>query len=337
MSTQVILCRTLREVTIIIALFLILTSSLLIADDKKSISALGFVEPHNGITHLSGTTSAIVSELRVGEGDEVKAGEVIALLDNYLILQATVKQVEAEVSILKARLKEVKAGVSKAKIKAQKARVNRFKTEFNTATTKCDRAIILQRKQAISRVEHEDKCLKKRSLKEQLNEAQATLISIAEVRKVTVTVAKTQLIKAKAVLVTSKAELEHAIIRAPIAGRILKIHTKSGERIDAEGIVELGQTASMWVRAEVYETDISKVSLGQQAIITSDAFVGKLQGTVKKVGLLIGKKQVKSVNLSASSDSRVVEVQIKLSDKDSLTVARLTNLQVTVIINARKD
>ncbi|HAA30372.1 MAG TPA: HlyD family secretion protein, partial [Cyanobacteria bacterium UBA8553] len=42
--------------------------------------------------------------------------------------------------------------------------------------------------------------------------------------------------------------------------RILKIHTRPGETVDAkEGIAELGQTDQMLVVAEVYESDISKV------------------------------------------------------------------------------
>ena len=320
-----------------IILFSILISFASIAEAKNGISALGFIEPENGIINLSANSTSIVAELRVATGDEVKAGQILALLDNYKTLQASVKQVEAEIAILNARLNEVKAGASKEKIKAQKERVRRFKIELKTADAKCHRAEILLNKQAISRVEKEDKCLKKQSLQGQLREAQATLKSVAEVRGVTVTVSKAELAKSKAVLVKTKAKLEQAVVRAPVAGRILKIHTKTGERIDSQGILQLGQTASMWVRAEVYETDINKVSVGQQATITSDGFLGELKGTVEKIGWLIGKKQVKPLNPSASSDSRVVEIKIKLSEKDSPKVSRLTNLQVTVVIKTTKQ
>jgi HlyD family secretion protein len=59
-----------------------------------------------------------------------------------------------------------------------------------------------------------------------------------------------------------------------------------------EGIAELGQTDQMIVVAEVYESDIRKVRLGQRVTITSEgkAFEGELRGTVSQIGLKLAKK-----------------------------------------------
>jgi HlyD family secretion protein len=88
----------------------------------------------------------------------------------------------------------------------------------------------------------------------------------------------------------------------------------------------------MYAVAEVYETDISKVRLGQRATITSDAFPAKLQGTVDQIGWEVGKKDVLSTDPAAATDVRVVEVKIGLDSASSQRVAGLTNLQVTVEI-----
>jgi HlyD family secretion protein len=92
----------------------------------------------------------------------------------------------------------------------------------------------------------------------------------------------------------------------------------------------------MYVRAEVYETDITKVRIGQRAKIQSDGIygiLGDLQGTVAEIGLSIGKKDVLGTDPVADVDARVVEVKICLDSKDSQQVAGLTNLQVKAVIN----
>ena len=48
----------------------------------------------------------------------------------------------------------------------------------------------------------------------------------------------------------------------------------------------------MMAVAEVYQTDISKVKLGQTAVITSQAFTGELRGTVSYIGLQVNRQNV---------------------------------------------
>jgi ABC exporter DevB family membrane fusion protein len=113
----------------------------------------------------------------------------------------------------------------------------------------------------------------------------------------------------------------------------LKIHTWPGEAIGSKGILELGKTDQMYVVAEVYQTDIQKVRLGQRATITSDAFSGTFKGTVDQIGLQIFKRDVLSTDPLADTDARVVEVKVRLDPMDSQKVAGLTNIQVNVLIN----
>jgi HlyD family secretion protein len=85
--------------------------------------------------------------------------------------------------------------------------------------------------------------------------------------------------------------------------------------------------------AEVYQTDIAKVKLGQQAVITSQGFTGELRGTVSLIGLQVNRQNVFSNQPGENLDSRVVEVKIHLNAEDSTRVAGLTNLQVQIAIN----
>ncbi len=166
----------------------------------------------------------------------------------------------------------------------------------------------------------------------QVSEAKATLTSIAEIRPVDVAAAKTEVENAIATLKHAQTELAGAYIKAPMAGQIIKIHTRVGEKISASGIADLAQTNQMMAIAEVYQTDIGKVKLGQQAVISSQAFVGELRGTVAQIGLQVNRQNVFSNQPGENLDSRVVEVKISLNPEDSKRVAGFTNLQVQTAI-----
>ncbi|MGI9592521.1 MAG: HlyD family efflux transporter periplasmic adaptor subunit [Myxococcota bacterium] len=131
------------------------------------------------------------------------------------------------------------------------------------------------------------------------------------------------------------AELALEEIRAPIAGQVLEIHARPGERIGREGLLALGETRRMMTVAEVYETDSLGVERGQLARITSPALPEPVPGVVERVGLQIGRQGILDTDPVAKIDSRVVEVRIRLEPESpelAALVASLTNLQVDVEI-----
>ena len=134
---------------------------------------------------------------------------------------------------------------------------------------------------------------------------------------------------ANANLSRAEAEQELSTVRSPITGQVIAVHSREGERVGLDGIVELGETAAMYAVAEVYETDVSRIRLGQRAHIRSMALPHEIGGTVERIGLMIGKKDVLSTDPVADADARVVEVDIRL-DEPAL-VAALTNLRVEVV------
>jgi ABC exporter DevB family membrane fusion protein len=252
---------------------------------------------------------------------------------------------------------------------AQQATIERLKAELLNATKDCDRYRNLYKQGAVTEQDRDYKCLeqktatekvneakvtlykiissrreqiveaqatKKRTvdtLKQRLREAEATLNQTAEVRPVDVAIAQAELRNAQAEIQQAQAELDLAYVRSPKAGQVLKINARAGERVGEKGIVELGQTNRMYVRAEVYETDISRVRVGQKATINSSGFTGKVYGTVEEIGLEVGKKDVLGTDPVADVDARVVEVKIRLEPEDSKKVAGLTNLKVQAVID----
>ena len=174
----------------------------------------------------------------------------------------------------------------------------------------------------------------KNTLQEQIQAAKATLDSIGEVRKVDVIKAQAGVDRAIAAVRQAEEDLELTKVKAPGDGQIIQINAYPGEIVGEEGIVEFAQTSKMMVVAEVYESDIAKVKIGQTATIQSEtgAFTGKIIGTVKQIGLKIGKQDVLSTDPAADVDSRVVEVKIHLDAETSDRVAHLTNSKTIVKI-----
>ncbi|MBV1906102.1 MAG: efflux RND transporter periplasmic adaptor subunit [Pseudomonadales bacterium] len=131
-------------------------------------------------------------------------------------------------------------------------------------------------------------------------------------------------------LAAANASLELAVVRSPLRAQVIEIHAHPGERVGSQGIMELGRTDKMYAVAEVYETDITLVKVGQLAKIQTPAMEKELAGTVDRISLKVGRLDAVGTDPIAKTDARVVEVFILLDDSEA--VSRFTNMQVKVEI-----
>jgi HlyD family secretion protein len=303
----------------------------------SQITSLGRVESSGGSIRLSAPVSfegTRIAKLLVKEGDKVQTGQLLAVLDSRERLRASLAESDAQVKSAQARLGQVKAGAKRADLEAQRAEIARLEAELQTAQANYQRYQQLFEEGALAVSDFDNRRLAVQTVKQQLNRAQATLLSLAEVRSVDVEVARTEVDRAQAATLRAKANMETSYLRAPQDGQVLAINTKPGEVVsdEKEGIMEIGQTGQMYVVAEIYESDIGKVKPGQRAAITSNALDKPLQGTVERLGLRIGKKDVLDSDPTADVDARIIEVKVRLDPASSRRVERLTNLQVKVAI-----
>ncbi len=376
----------------------------------RAVTALGRIEPQGRLIQLAPSPDlggAKIAQLLVKEGDRVKAGETIALLDNYQRANAAVELARQEVKVAEADLAIIKAGAKQGDINAQAANLKRVKAELEgelaadeaeiarlsaqlrtetlekqatsdrlkaelaNAESEFKRYRDLFQEGVISESEFDSRGLavdtaqkavteaqasynrtldtlrqeidrakaiarqNNDTLQEQIVEAEATLDSIGEVREVDVIKAQSEVARAIANLRQAQEDLELTIVKAPKDGQIVKITTYPGEIVGEDGVVEFAQTRKMMVVAEVYESDIAKVKLGQTATIKSEtgAFQGEITGQVSQIGLKIGKQDVLDTDPAADVDSRVLEVKIYLDPQTSERVAHLTNSKAIVKIN----
>ncbi|MDJ0678661.1 MAG: response regulator [Xenococcaceae cyanobacterium MO_167.B52] len=339
--------------------------------EPTAVSALGRIEPEGEIIQLSVSSAAEgsrVEKLLVERGDKVQQGQVVAILDSHNRSRAALESAKADVQIAQANLERVKAGAKQGDIDAQKATINRLEAELRgqIATQQATLARLeaelenaevedrrrqeLYEEGAISSSERDAKRLRVKTVQRQLEEAQETLNrtiettkvqsreakarleSIAEVRAEDVQVARAELAQAKAAVKQAEATLELTEVRSPIDGQVLKVQVRPGEVIGNRGIAEIGKTEQMYVVAEVYETDIKRLKIGQRATVTAASFSEELQGKVAEIGLKVSRQDVFNSDPLADTDNKVVEVKIRLAPESSARVASLSNLQVQVVI-----
>ncbi len=339
---------------------------------RVAITALGRIEPEDKVIELSApnaVSGSRVEKLFVNQGSKVKTGQVVALLDGYEKATVNVQQALDKVRVAQAKLAQVEAGAKTGDIDAARAAVARLESqlegeiatgnatvarlqaELDNAQTEYNRYQKLYEQGAVSASIADSKRLLVTTLQQQLNEAQATLNrsvntlqdqirearaklnSIKEVRPQDIQLAQAEVKSAASAVKQAKAEQELTVLKSPITGTVLKINTKPGEMVSSEGIIEIGKTNQMYVIAEVYQTDIQKVRLGQKAIISSTALPRELKGTVSDIGLLVDRQQILNINPGADTDRRIVEVKIRIDElEDNKLIMGLTNLQVDVAI-----
>jgi HlyD family secretion protein len=302
-----------------------------------NIGCLGRVQPATRVRRLVPPTSLTadrLTALHVSEGDRVEPDQLLGWFGDRAVRVAAVHRAEADLASAEAKLEQVKAGAKKGDIAAAEAQVVRARAAEVNAQRELDRLEKLAREKVISPSEIDSRRSAWEMAQAERQAAEHTLTGVAEVRRVDVQVAEAGVATAHAALDYARAELSLGELRAPVAGTVLKIHTWPGERPGPEGVLEIGNLDELHVVAEVYETDVMRVRCGQTARILVTGLPEPLRGEVVEIGWEIGRKDVLSTDPIADVDARVVEVRVRVNPQDTPKLARLTHMQVQVVIEA---
>jgi HlyD family secretion protein len=299
---------------------------------KGAIGCIGRIEAGDGIVRVAarglGGQPTIVGRMLVKQGDQVTAGQVLAELDTKEQLEAAVSQAASRVETARRRLAQVQVGAKPSDVAAQQAEVERMQSDLENAQAELQRHAALGRNTTASELDR----LKLRvdSVTRALTAARQRLASLSEVRPVDVELARAELQEAMRNESRTRAELKTSTITSPITGRVVKVNAWPGEAVGADGLLELAPIEPMYAIAEVAETDIPRVKVGQRAEISGDGLKNPIQGTVDRVGVKVLQNQLMKVDPANFSDARVVEVWIKVDD--GRRVADLIHMRVEVVI-----
>lgn len=305
---------------------------------RHAITALGWLEPSSNIVKLAAPAtveSSRIARLEVGEGDVVEVGQIIAVLDVAEKLKAQLKTAEAQVSLKRALVERVRHDTQASTVSRRMA-VARTQADLDQTEAEFARQKALVSRE-ISTLANLEK--KKRDLdvaQAQIEDAQSALgrlgatlsLDASPTEQIDIAVAKRELAAAEAELAQARVLLDQASIRSPIRGRVLVVHTRPGEKISADGVLELGATHAMVAIAEVYQSDIGLIHTGQAVELRSEAFEAPATGVVERIGLKVKRQSVINNDPATDTDARVIEVRVALDPASSTRVSNLTRLQV---------
>jgi HlyD family secretion protein len=302
---------------------------------RRSITAPGRIQPRDGVLTLSASANvqgvAVVGELWVNEGDLVERDQVLATLQGREELEAEVAVHERQIEVARAKLAALQAGGKREDIQALQAELEGEAAKVAQLTSETQRARQLRADNMLSQSALEAQEARLSTAVQVLEARRARLKGLSSVRPADLAVAEAELAAAISQADVARARLANQFVRAPAAGRILRVHAYPGQAIGPDGLLSFGRTNEMFVDAEVMEQDIARARVGQPARISGDVLAQHVMGIVERVGVLVGAREVFELDPSEFADSRIVHVLIRVDDP--VAVERFVNARVTVEID----
>lgn len=306
---------------------------------EGDVVALGRIIPRGDVINVatpSGAGDARIAEVHVAIGDTVSAGQILAVLDNLPQLESAISGARANVGVQEAALLQTRANITTSRAEAQAA-LSKAQASATEADADLARVTSLFDRGVSTRAEMDRAVASANTAAREVERTAATLSRYAdgsETVRANIAVAEANLNAAKAALDRAHLDLERGYVRAPSSATVLDIHVQPGEGPGALGIIDLGDTSRMTIEAEVYQSMISRVALGDPVSANADALSGPLSGVVTAIGLEIGRQSIISDDPAANTDARVVDVVISLDEASSERARGFTNLEAVVRIDA---
>jgi HlyD family secretion protein len=272
-------------------------------DHSSDMPLVGTVDANQIV--VSAKIMGRIERLAVNDGDEVKAGQTIAVLDS-LELTADRKAAEATVASLRNQVAQTRAtqeqtfgetssGVinSAARLRAAQATLAQAQADLQRIQGDAVRSIELA-KQGVASQQQADQAAAQlkaqqalvRAAEDQVHAAQADLATaqahtnLASAAQSTVASTRAQAMSAQAQLDSAEARLGYTKIVSPLDGTITLRAAREGEVVNAGGaIVVITDLSNTWVQAAIPETNAVRIALGdalQVRLPSGDIVAGKV-------------------------------------------------------------
>ena len=272
------------------------------------VNASGKVYPEIEVK-VSPDISGEITELTVQEGDTVKKGQLLARIyaDIYSLQRdqaaSGVAQSQAQVATSRAQVAN-----SQASLAALKASLDQAQKNFNMQKRLFDEKVISQSEFNIA-----DASLKTSAAN--YNAAQQAIRGT----EASVQGAQANVQSAVSNLQKANKDLGRTAVVAPMDGVVSLLSVKKGERVVGSNMMagtemlRIADMAKIEVRVDVGENDVPKVKLGDNAIITIDAYSEKkFKGIVTQIASSNNGAAGSSALSSAGNDVTQYKVYIRL-------------------------
>jgi len=281
-----------------------------------------------------------LEQVLVKEGDLVKPGQLLAVIDPqelradesyYLHYQrGTAAQVsEAEAALkfqedqTRDQIKQAEAALAAAQAQAEEANADLELDRLNYQRTKGlnDQKIVSEQSLDQARAAFEAQQAHLESLRKQV-EAQRAAVALARSNEDQIAVRRNQLAAMQGQLAAAGAQrskaqvhLDYTEIHAPIPGVIAVLAARQGEVVNiGQPIVSIVDPDDLWVRADVEETYIDRVRLGDRLTVRLPSGAERL-GTVFHRGVDADYATQRDVS-RAKRDIKTFELRLRVDNRD---------------------
>jgi len=275
---------------------------------------------------LAARTFGRLREVSVNDGDPVRKGQTVAVLEN--------RDAEGRVAEARAAVARAQAELEKLLNGARPEERSAARAEMEEAQATADNAV--KEHTRLEKLFHDGGIVSQAALDRAVRDqkaAQARLESLrqryrlimAPPRSEDVAAARAEVDLARARLVQAQDYFDNTFIRSPVDGVVVKRFMNPGESISYESlyqpVVTVAETTHLMVRAEIDETDIGKIKVGQRAEVHCDAFPGqRFAGRVVRISGGLGKKTIRTDNPMEKVDTEVLESFVELDPGSPLRV-----------------
>ena len=278
---------------------------------KAVVAGPGLIEPDSEDVKVGSEIAGKLRQVLAEEGDQVKKGQVLAVLvnDDYL---AQVEASRAQVHQAQAACDKVLNGSRPQERKQSFASMQQAESVETNARSDFERRQKLFDAGVISQ-EDLDHARRDFKVAEDQYEAAKQQFHLIDDRQRDEDIAA-----AKAQLEGNEAIYQKTFLRAPFDGTILRKHHRTGESITNSSVTPdpvftVGDVASLRVRVDVDETDVSRVANGQRVYCVAAAYPDqKFWGRVIRVARQLGHKNVQTDEPKEKVDTKIIETLVQL-------------------------
>jgi multidrug resistance efflux pump len=276
------------------------------------IVAPGRVEPFRDPVALAFEAPGRIVSIDVDEGDVVKAGQVVAHLDDRLA-RARVAGAEAALAQARARYDLARRGPRREDLDAAKAEAAAATAEAEHRTAEEVRSERLGAVGAIASASVDTDSAAARVSAATAAAAAARYQSLARgTRSEQIAEANAAVEAATAELEAARVALDQTLLKVPHDGLVLRRLAEVGTLVGTLtplSVVTVADVAQLEIRAEIDEADVAAIRLGKPAFATADAYGDKrFPVHVTRITRELGRKTVRDDDPRAKVDTRVLEV-----------------------------
>ncbi len=276
-----------------------------------AITARGRIEPVSRVRAIHGPAEgAVVQELRVDQGDRVKAGQILAILDGYDIRQGDLAVAERSFALAQLQREQTNAGAKRSDIAAQRNVLAAKEARRDMLEREWQRRRALFADGHVSQQSLDSVAADRKTAENEVAQANNGLKALTETRGVDDRVAQARALVEQAGVDRARAQLDHLVIRAPLDGVILSVQARAGELIGQDGLLRMAALDQLEVVAEVEESQAAALRHGMAATIEARLLDQPVTGRVTRLSYEVFREKRPASDVLTGRDARIVEVDI---------------------------